>query len=65
MKLERTKVAEQHREEYESMNQPKKCNDQIETEKEDLDELCFGKCQNQNARQVGHRNTSEHLQRMK
>lgn len=57
-----TKVAEQHWEEYESMSHPQKCNNQVQAEEEDLDELCFGKRQHKDAWQVGHCNTGEHLQ---
>lgn len=59
---EHTKVAEQDREEYESMSHPQKCNDQVQSEEEYLDELRFSKRQHKDAWQVGHGNTSKHLQ---
>ncbi|KAG7241486.1 hypothetical protein INR49_025687, partial [Caranx melampygus] len=44
-----TKVAEQHREEDEAVCHSQKCDDQIQPEEEDLDELRFGKCQHKDA----------------
>lgn len=45
-----TEVAEEHGQENESVGQPQKRDDQIQSEKEDLDELRFGKGEHEDAR---------------
>lgn len=56
-----TKVAEEHGQENESVSHAQERDDQIQSEKEDLDELRFCKGEHEDAWQVGHRHAWKHL----
>lgn len=43
------------------MSHSQECNDEVQPEEENLDELRFGKRQHDDAWQVSHSNTSKHL----
>lgn len=58
----RTEITEHHWEEYKSVSHSQECNDEVQPEEENLDELRFGKRQHDDAWQVSHSNTSKHLE---
>lgn len=57
-----TEVAEDHWQEDQAMQQTQHGDEEVEAEEEDLDELCLGQAQDEDARQVGHGHASKHLQ---
>ena len=56
-----THVAEDDRQEDQAMQQAQRSDEEVETEEEDLDELRLGQAQDEDARQVGHGHSCEHL----
>lgn len=59
-----TEKAEKHWQEDKAVCHSQQCDDQIQPEEKDLNELSFGKRQHDDPGQVGHSDSSEHLSDM-